>query len=134
MSNDECIVGFRAACPKLGGKYVTIVLNAGVDKATLNQVRDLDEGERDVLVLVNCNLSSLSFFDKLGKKGFGKYIDQFTSVYYLKLFLGVGMLFKCAPEPWSAWAQRDDGCTLIEEFSSRPEIFRVEELLRRNVA
>lgn len=131
LTDDECLVGFRASCPKLEGKNMTIVLNAGVDKTTLRQIKELDEGERDVLVLLNCNLSSLSFFDKLG--GFGNYIDQFTSVYYLKLFLGVGMLFKCAPEPWSAWAQRDDGAVLVEEFPNRPESFKVEELLRRNV-
>lgn len=133
LSDDECLVGFRAPCPKLDGKYVTILLNAGVDKATLTQVKDLDKGERDVIVLVNCNLSSLSFFDKLGKKGFAKYIEQFSSIYYLHLFLGIGMLFKCSPDPWSAWAQRDDGAVLLEEFQSRPEIFKVEELLRRNI-
>jgi hypothetical protein len=108
-----------------------MLINAGVDKATLRQVKDLDEGGRDVIVLVNCKLSSLSFFDKLG--GLGTYIDQFKTAYYLKLFLGVGMLLKNEPEPWAAFAQRDDGAVLIEEFAERPEIYRVEQLLRQNV-
>jgi hypothetical protein len=131
LTDDECMIGVRALSPRLGGRPVMMLINAGVDKATLRQVKDLDEGGRDVIVLVNCNLSSLSFFDKLG--GLGTYIDQFKTAYYLKLFLGVGMLLKNEPEPWAAFAQRDDGAVLIEEFAERPEIYRVEQLLRQNV-
>lgn len=131
LTDDECMIGVRAACPKLDGRPVMVLINAGMDKATLRQVQELDKDERDVVVLVNCNLASLSFFDKL--RGFGKYIDQFQPAYYLKLFLGVGMLLKTEPEPWAAFAQRDDGAVFIEEFAERPEIFKVEQLLRQNI-
>jgi hypothetical protein len=132
LTDDECMYGYRAACPRLDGKRVAVLINAGVDKATLRQVPALDGGGRDTIVLVNCNLVSLSFFDKLG--GFGTYIEQFRPVYYLKLFMGVGMLFKSEPEPWAAFAHRDGGAALIEEYPGRPEIVKVEQLLRRSVA
>lgn len=132
LTDDECMIGVRALCPKLGDRPVMVLINAGMDKATLRQVQKLDKDEREVVVLVNCNLGSLSFFDKL--RGFGKYIDEFQPAYYLKLFLGVGMLLKQEPEPWAAFAQREDGPVIVEEFAERPEIYKVEQLLRRNIA
>lgn len=131
LTDDECMIGVRATCPKLDGRPVMLLINAGMDKTTLRQVQELDTEERDVIVLVNCNLASLSFFDKL--RGFGKFIDQFETAYYLKLFLGIGMLLKAEPEQWAAYAQRDDGVVFVEEFSERPEVFKVEQLLRQNV-
>lgn len=124
------MVGIRGACPKLGGKYVTILINAGVDASTLKDVKSFDR-EGEVIVLANCALDRMSFFDKLG---FAKYIDAFQPVYYLKLFLGVGLLLKQEPHPWAAFSQRDDGAVLVEEFQGKPQIFQVEQLLRQNVA
>jgi Domain of unknown function (DUF1995) len=126
LTDDEVMAGFRAQCSLLDGRSVTILINAGVDASTLKQVKELDNG-RDVVVLINCGLDRMSFLSKLG---FAKYIDSFEPVYFLKVFLGTGLLFKWAYEPWQAYANGQTGVQLVQEYSERPAVYKVEELVR----
>jgi hypothetical protein len=126
LTDDEVMAGFRAECSLLDGRPVTILINAGVDASTLRQVKELDNG-RDVVILVNCGLDRMSYFSKLG---FAKYIDSFEPVYFLKVFLGTGLLFKWAHEPWQAYANARTGVYLVQEYSERPAVYKVEEIVR----
>lgn len=120
------MVGLRAACPKLGGRFCTVLINAGVDGSTLRQVSKLDNGS-DIIVLLNCSLERLSYFSKLGM---GHYLDSFQVAYSLKAFLGLGSLIKQGKEKWKLYAYCATGFDLIREFDERPIAYKVEEYLR----
>jgi hypothetical protein len=127
LTDDEVMVGFQGTSTALSGHPVTILINAGVDASTLRQVKGLDNGD-DIIVLVNCGLDRMSYFAKLG---FAKYINAFEPIYFLKTFLGGGVLFKWARGPWRAYAAGIQGGTnLVQEFSEKPAMYEVEEIIR----
>mmetsp|Transcript_422 Transcript_422/g.757 ORF Transcript_422/g.757 Transcript_422/m.757 type:complete len:83 (+) Transcript_422:2865-3113(+) len=82
------------------------------------------------MILVNCGLDKLSFFDKLGSQQF---LDKFREAFCLKQFGGSGFLFRVYPENWSVFKVSGNGVTLIQDFGSRPKPLEVEQLIKRAV-
>jgi len=131
LTDDEVMTGITADdCGALG--RVIVLINAGVDASTLKQVRKLDD-DASVIVLLNCALERLTFFDKLGMGG---YFDQFKVAYYLKFIAGTGMLMKTGSEPWKLFAangsDQQTGITpeLVREWDAKPSTVDAESALR----
>lgn len=134
LTDDEVMIGLRSSLPALGGRTVTVLLNAGVDADTLKQVREHDKDEGGVVVLVNCGVERLSWFAKLG--GFGEYIERFRPAYYLKNIAGNGWLLKKGTRPWMVFADagKGKGPDLVYEIEERPKIVDVEAEIRLAIA
>lgn len=129
LTDDEVMVGQVCDSP-LAGRRVMVLINAGVDAATLRQVRDIED-DADVIVLLNCGLDRLSFFARLG---FGDYFDSFETAYYLKVFPGMGYLYKVGRQPWRALVMTSSGLAVAKEYDVKPQTFSVEQLLRSRAA
>ncbi|CAN8071543.1 unnamed protein product [Agarophyton chilense] len=131
LSDDECMVGFRAGeCGMLQGRRLLVLFNAGMDGGTLRGVKTLDEDEDGVVVLVNCGLDRLSWF---AKRGFADYIDGFKAAYYLKA-VGGGWLFKSGAEPWRTFVRRGDALQTITASERKPRLVDVETQIRLALA
>lgn len=128
LSDDECMVGLRAAaCSRLGGRPLLMMINAGVDASTLGDMKKFDTDTNAVVVLINCGLDRLSWFAKLS---FAKYIDTYVPAYYLKNVAGNGWLLKCGSEPWRVFVDAVGGVQLVSEEDARPSLVDVEAQIR----
>lgn len=125
ITDDECMLGIRTMIEK--GRYVTLLINAGVDASTLKQVSKYDEIQGGMVVLINCALDRVSWFAKIG---FGKYIDMFIPLYYLKVIAPDGWLIKVGSMKWTAFINSIDGPVVVEQFEERPSIMDVESKIR----
>lgn len=123
MTDDEVMVGFNADT-KTGP--VSLLINAGVDMDTLNQVKALQDS-KGFTILLNCGLERLSWLDKLR---LGKYFDSFEVLYCLKRVGGSGWLFKCGREDWGLWVDTPKALKLLSISKDRPKIFDVEQQVR----
>mmetsp|Transcript_10704 Transcript_10704/g.22750 ORF Transcript_10704/g.22750 Transcript_10704/m.22750 type:complete len:252 (+) Transcript_10704:496-1251(+) len=128
LTDDETMSGIQAECGPLG--RVVLLANAGVDMNTLKQVRDLDDGI-GTLILLNCALERLTFFNKIGTKG---YFDDFEVAYYLKVVAGCGFLMKVGLSPWKLFGITADGAQLVKEWEERPSQIDSESALRSYLA
>lgn len=140
ITDDECMIGLRlASCPLLDGRRVSLLLNAGVDAATLKQIQKFDDNDyKSVIVLVNCALDRVSWFAKIG---FAKYLDSFQTAYSLKSIAPAGWLLKCGTAPWTAFVNaynaEDAGAgaaVVVQQFETRPSIVDVEAKIRLYVS
>lgn len=132
LTDDECLVGMRvAAAPTLDGRCVTLLLNTGVDASTLKQIKQYDEDDDGVVVLINCALDRMSWFAKLS---FAKYVDSFRPAYYLKVIATGGWFIKSGMEPWTVFANSKEGPVLILQSEERPSLVDVEAMVRLKVA
>lgn len=122
LDDDETLTGLRAG-------DLSVVLNAGVDAATLKQVKDLDDGGR--VVLLNCGLDRVSWFAKRALRGA---LDGFEEAYYLKPVAGAGWLLKCAPHPWRVFFPGEKGWEVLLEADERPKMSDVESVVRVKAA
>lgn len=153
LTDDECLIGVRLTIPLPSSRSsssststssiisspappdskgpssrcVTILMNAGVDAATLKQVSSYDVDQTGIVVLVNCNLERLSWFAKLG---FAKYIESFAPAYYLKAIAPGGWLQKCGDAPWTAYANFAEGPAIIQQYDARPSLVDVQARIR----
>lgn len=125
ITDDECMVGLRTM---RGGRVVTILMNAGVDAATLKQVQQYDVPE-GITILVNCALDRVSWFAKLG---FAKYIDSFAPLYYLKSIAPNGWLIKASALSTAKWYLflYDGQPVLLEQYDDKPSIVDAESKVR----
>ncbi len=121
LDDDETLTGVRA-----GG--TAVVLNAGVDAATLRQVADIDAVR---IVLVNCALDRLSWFDRRATRGA---LDGFDCAYYCKVVAGAGVLLRAAPRPWTAYVPAGNEWRAVLEADERPKMSAVEAAIRSAAA
>lgn len=134
LTDDECVMGVRlspvSTTPSLQ-RPVTLLLNAGVDGSTLQQVQQYDEHEDGVVVLLNCALDRVSWFAKMG---FAKYLESYEPAYYLKVIAAGGWLLKCGQAPWCVFVNSAEGPTLLEQMEDRPALVDVEAIVRLKLA
>lgn len=132
LTDDECMVGVRIAKGDARtARTTTLLLNAGVDAATLRQVRALDDDADGVVVLLNCGLERVSWFAKLG---FAAYIDSFDAAYYLRAVAAGGWLFRRGGDAWMVVAGAADGARVVSTSARRPTLFEAEQQIRAAVA
>lgn len=121
LDDDETLTGVRAG-------DIAVVLNAGVDAATLRQASDIKAGR---IVLVNCALDRLSWFDKRATRGA---VDDFECAYYCKVVSGAGIFMRAAPTPWTAFVSSNEGWKVVLESEERPKMNVVENAIRTALA
>lgn len=137
ITDDECMIGLQlTSCPLLEGRCVSLLLNAGVDAATLKQIQKFDDNDqKSVIVLVNCALDRVSWFAKIG---FAKYLDSFQTAYSLKSIAPAGWLLKCGSAPWTAFVNAEDAgagtAVVVQQFETRPSVVDVEAKIRLYVS
>ena len=85
---------------------MNVVLNPSLNASNLRGLqKQMDDGTSP-LILVNCNLERLTFFDKLGSNS---YLGGFTPAYVLKK-VNNGFLFRRShTAPWDTFASFQDG-------------------------
>lgn len=128
LTEDEVLIGLRiAAAPAVQRRAVTLLLNTGVDPTTLRQIEQFDQRDDGIVVLINCGLDRMSWW---AKRGCAKYIDSFSTAYYLKIIASGGWLLKCGPAAWTVFLYRPEGPVVIEQCEDRPSLVDVEAKIR----
>jgi len=114
---------------------INVILNPSLDLTNLKDVqKQFDDGKSPV-VLWNCGVERMGFFDKMSMGG-GTYIESYVPIYVLKNVGGNGFLYKSSLESkWQSIAVLSDRTTTpylktIEEASSRPKYLDVENNLK----
>jgi hypothetical protein len=124
--SEEGLFGLHAFFrTKLGGRAcgLKVVMNSGLDASACREA-DKFLGQ-DPLLLLNCNLDKMSFFDRLGK---GAFFDSFTPVYYCARVRGAFLLY-VYPGRWQLFGITGGKFEVLFESDSKPDLFDLEKKL-----
>lgn len=89
------------------GPHVAIA-NSEIDASALRKLGTLDDGGR--VLIFNCNLGRLSFFDKMGMPS----LDDVEPAYLLRR-QGAGFVSRQFPEDYCAWRLQDGKAVLVAQ-------------------
>lgn len=109
--SEEGLYGYRWTT---GGSTITAVANSEIDSSALRELKQLDDG-RSPLLLFNCALDRLSFFDKLGMPSFDD-----VEVGYLLRRVGPGFVSRTYPGEYCAWRVESSGKLALAATSPTP--------------
>jgi hypothetical protein len=117
----------------LGGpdNKVTVIWNPGLDGSNLRRrsLKSLDDGQGSV-VLVNCGVEKLTFFDKVGM---ADNLDGYTPAYALKRAAN-GYIFQAFPNPSQIHVVRNGQMSLLETSDKRPPSVDAKRKIKKFVS
>lgn len=108
-----------------GGKRLTVILNPGIDVSNLRSLKALDDTRGNV-VLLNCGVERMTFFDKVG---LGDYLDGFKPAYSLKR-AATGFIFRAYPSAWQLHVVQNGKMSLIDSTDKRPSFMEAEKKIK----